>query len=158
MLHRLNRFEEYLSCTFLALMTIVIIMQVFFRYCLTASLDWPEELGRYLFIASVFMGASYAEQRDKHLSITILRTNGGRFLGKILEPFARIATAAFCLLMVVWGIRMVVFVHSTQQVMPALLQPMWLVYACVPVGMGCMAFRAVINLFRKHESADLPVY
>ena len=145
MLNRLDKFEEVLSSTLLILMTIVIIMQVFFRYCLSASLDWPEELGRYLFIASVYIGSSYAEQKDKHLSITILRTKNWA-LAKYLRPFALIVTIVFCAVMTWWGIRMIWFVQASQQVMPALQAPMWIVYAFVPLGMACMAIRSFINL------------
>ena len=153
MLRWLNRFEEVVSCTCLLVMSVVIIMQVFFRYCLSSSLDWPEELGRYLFIASVYIGASYAEQLDKHLSITILRTSGGAWLARVLPPFSRIVTVLFSALMVIWGVRMVFFVHSTSQVAPALQFPMWIVYICVPVGMACMGMRALTALFRKDTSA-----
>ena len=147
MLRWLDKFEEFVSSWLLILMSIVIIMQVFFRYCLSASLDWPEELGRYLFIASVYIGSSYAEQKDKHLSITILRTAKWS-LAKYMRPFALIVTIGFCALMTWWGIRMIWFVQASQQVMPALQAPMWIVYAVVPLGMGCMAIRSFINLIR----------
>ena len=43
----------------LAVMSVVIVIQVIFRYFISYSLEWPEELGRYLFIASVYIGSSY---------------------------------------------------------------------------------------------------
>lgn len=156
MLRWLNKFEEITSCACLIIMSVVIILQVVFRYCLSASLDWPEELGRFLFIASVYIGASYAEQMDKHLSITILRTSGGPWLAKVLPYFAQIVTVLFSAVMVVWGIRMVLFVHSTHQVAPAMQFPMWIVYLCVPVGMACMGLRAFLKIFhfRDQSSAE----
>ena len=147
MLRWLDKFEEVFSATLLIVMSVVIIMQVFFRYCLSASLDWPEELGRYLFIASVYIGSSYAEQKDKHLCITILRTKKW-FLAKWLHPFALIVSIVFCAVMTWWGARMVWFVQASQQVMPAIQAPMWIVYAFVPLGMACMAVRSFINLIR----------
>ena len=70
MFHFLDRFEEALSSFLLALMVVTSILQVFFRYCVSYSLDWPEEMGRYLFIALVYIGSGYAERENKHLSIT----------------------------------------------------------------------------------------
>lgn len=154
MLRWLNRFEEITSCVCLIIMSVVIIMQVIFRYCLSSSLDWPEELGRFLFIASVYIGASYAEQMDRHLSITILHTSGGKWLGKILPYFAQIVTVLFSAIMVVWGVRMVVFVHATNQVAPAMQFPMWVVYTCVPLGMACMGLRALLRIFHLRNQAS----
>lgn len=45
MFHFLDRFEEALSSFLLALMVVTSILQVFFRYCVSYSLDWPEEMG-----------------------------------------------------------------------------------------------------------------
>ncbi|MBD5558659.1 MAG: TRAP transporter small permease [Desulfovibrio sp.] len=144
----LNSFEAVVSISLMLLMCASIILQVIFRYFLEASLDWPEELGRYLFIAAVFIGVSYVEQHDRHLAITALQTNGPRIFRRFLPLFAPLVTAAFSALMVVWGIKMTIFVYETNQVMPAMLLPMWIVYAFVPLGMFCMGCRALQNFFR----------
>ena len=44
------RAEEIFSSLSLAAMTLLIAVQVFQRYVLQNSLDWSEELARYLFI------------------------------------------------------------------------------------------------------------
>lgn len=149
MFHFLDRFEETLSSFLLALMSVASILQVFFRYCVSYSLDWPEELGRYLFIALVYIGSSYAEQENKHLAITILRTSGGAWCAKYLPLVALGVTAAFCGMMTVWGVSMAHFVWQTGQVAPAMQFPMWIVYACLPLGMACMGIRAFIKFFRQ---------
>ena len=149
MLHFLDRFEETLSSFLLALMSVAIILQVFFRYCVSYSLDWPEELGRYLFIALVYIGSGYAERENKHLAITILRTSGGAWGAKYLPLVALGVTAAFCGMMTVWGVNMTCFGWQTGQVAPAMQFPMWMVYACLPLGMACMGIRALIKSFRQ---------
>ena len=149
MLRVLKNIEEVVSSSLLGLMTVVIIVQVIFRYFISYSLAWPEELGRYLFIASVYIGSSYVEQHDKHLAITILRTNGGKFLGKWLPVFVHCVTIAFSGLMAVWGTQMVVFMYATNQLAPAIEVPMYFVYASIPLGMAGMGIRAAINLARN---------
>lgn len=144
----LDSFEAVVTISLMLLMCASIILQVIFRYCIEASLDWPEELGRYLFICAVFIGISYVEQHDSHLAITALRTNGPGLFRKWLPAFAPLVTAAFSALMVVWGIKMTLFVYDSNQVMPAMLVPMWIVYAFVPLGMFCMGCRALQNFFR----------
>ncbi len=149
MLRFLQNIEEVVSSTLLGLMTVVIIIQVIFRYFISYSLAWPEELGRYLFIASVYIGSSYVEQHDKHLAITILRTNGGKFLGKWLPVIVPCITVAFSGLMTVWGTQMVIFMYQTNQLAPAIEVPMYIVYASIPLGMAGMAVRGAINLVRN---------
>ena len=148
MLRWLNRLEEIISCACMMIMTIVIIAQVFFRYCLANSLDWPEEFSRFLFIALVYLGSAYAEQMNSHLRITILCTSGGAWFARVLPRFAQIVTVLFSGLMVIWGMRMVGFVYNTGQLAPAMQIPMWIVYLCMPLGMACIGLRALEKLFR----------
>lgn len=140
----------------LAVMSVVIVIQVIFRYFISYSLEWPEELGRYLFIASVYIGSSYVEQKERHLSITILRTSGGRWGRDYLPILVQIIVIAFSALMTIWGISMVQFVHESQQVAPAIQIPMYLVYTCIPLGMGGMTIRAAINLYRHCRRLTSP--
>lgn len=154
MLRFLQNIEEFVSSTLLGVMTVVIIVQVIFRYFISYSLAWPEELGRYLFVASVYIGSSYVEQHDKHLAITILRTNGGAFLRKWLPMVVRCVNIAFSGLMALWGVQMVVFMYKTNQLAPAIEVPMYIVYASIPLGMAGMAVRSAINLVRDWRGME----
>ena len=66
MLKLFDKIDENLSAIFLGAMTVITVIQIVFRYFISYSLSWPEELGRYLFIAAVYIGASYAEKENKH--------------------------------------------------------------------------------------------
>lgn len=149
MLKIFNHLEEFFSSFFLGMMTFVIIIQVIFRYFISYSLAWPEELGRYLFVATVFIGSSYAEQHNKHLAITILRTNGGAWCKKWLPVFSSMVTVAFSGLMAVWGLQMVQFMYDTQQLAPAIEIPMYIAYTVIPLGMVGMGIRASINVYTQ---------
>jgi len=142
-LYWLNRFEEITASVALSFMAIIIILQVFQRYVVQHSLDWPEELARYLFIYSVYVGASYAALRRRHLEVTIVRNVFGEKTGKFFTIAAYIITSFFCGMMVFWGIKMVSFVIATHQVAPALQFPMYIAYFCVPLGFGLMCFRSL---------------
>lgn len=141
-----DHIEEVVSSFLLGLMTIVITTQVIFRYCISYSLAWPEELGRYLFIASVYIGSSYVEQKQKHLAITILQTSGGKWCKKWLPIIAHSITSLFCILMTVWGAQMVLFMYNTGQLAPAIEIPMYIAYLSIPLGMAGMTIRSFINL------------
>ena len=145
MLRYLNAFEGFFAPFILTLMTIVAIAQVFFRYVVSYSLDWPEELGRYLFIVSIYLGASLAERHDRHLAVTVLRISKNKFVSRLACLSGPFFTVVFSVLMVVWGIQMTFFVYETEQLAPAMQFPMFYAYAVIPFGMFCMGIHSVVN-------------
>jgi C4-dicarboxylate transporter DctQ subunit len=139
--------EMVIASVSLVMMTGITVVQVFNRYVLQSSLDWSEELARYLFIWAVYVGCSYATQMDRHLEVTILRTI---FKGKFARPItilASILTLGFCIFATVLGIKFVIFLAGTGQKTPALeIQAYW-VYLCMPVGLGFMSLRTLERLW-----------
>ena len=133
------------SCA-LAGMVIIIILQVFQRYILQHSLDWPEELARYLFVFSVYIGSSYATSEKRHLEVTIVRTVFGEKTGRYFTILAYLITIIFCCIMFFWGMSMAQFVSDSNQVAPALQFPMWVAYSCIPIGFFFMTIRSIIVL------------
>lgn len=150
----LSRFEEIASSIALGGMALIIILQVFQRYILQDSLDWPEELARYLFIFSVYLGASFAASERRHLEVTVARTIFGEKTGLIIAIIAYLVTVAFCGLMFVWGVKMVGFVIDSNQLAPALQFPMYIAYICLPLGFALMTLRTIL-VIRKLFSEDL---
>ncbi|MEM8958171.1 MAG: TRAP transporter small permease [Pseudomonadota bacterium] len=141
------RIEEVISCVCMAVMVIVIGMQVFNRYVLGSSLVWSEELGRFLFIWSVWVGCSYAMRADRHLRVTALSQFVGPGPRKLLDAFAQLATLVFCGFAIVWGTQMILFLARTGQEAPALEVPIYWVYLALPLGMSLMAIRCIQNLY-----------
>ncbi|WP_092158746.1 TRAP transporter small permease [Maridesulfovibrio ferrireducens] len=139
----LDKIEEIFSSSCLAVMALIIAVQVFQRYVLQSSLDWSEELARYLFIWSVYVGCSYATQADRHLEVTILRNMFGPAVAKYITIVAYIFTILFCGCIAVWGMQMVLFLAETGQKTPALEIQMYWIFLSVPVGLGLMAIRTV---------------
>ena len=60
--------KTVIALLLLAIATLVI-AQVFFRFVLSNSLPWPEELGRLIFIYLVFIGGGLASLHGDHISI-----------------------------------------------------------------------------------------
>lgn len=150
------RIEEIVSSICLAGMTFIISMQVFNRYVLQNSLDWSEELGRYLFIWSVYVGCSYALKEDRHLEVTVIRGYVGPKLKKAVLAVAYLLTIAFCVFCLVYGIQMLMFLAGTGQKTPALEIKMYWIFASVPVGMGLMGVRTAIRLWQVLFNDQLP--
>lgn len=143
----LSKIEEVISGICMAVMVVVIGMQVFNRYVLGASLVWSEELGRFLFIWSVWVGCSFAMREDRHLRVTALSEFAGRRMRLALDAFAQITTLIFCGFAIVWGIGMIRFLMRTGQQAPALEIPIYWLYLALPFGMTLMAIRCLQKLY-----------
>ena len=156
-----KRVDMFFSVISLGGMCLIIAIQVLNRYVLHHSLDWSEELGRYLFIWAVYMGCSYAMQEDRHLEVTVLRYLFGPKAEKALVVVAYSLTTVFCIICVYFGVQMFFFLAETGQVTPALQMKIYWVYLSIPVGMGLMAIRTVERIIaicrnkEKHEADDL---
>ncbi|QJB57410.1 TRAP transporter small permease [Pseudodesulfovibrio sp. zrk46] len=155
----LDKVEGIISSSCLAGMAVIIAVQVFMRYVLQSSLDWSEELARYLFIWSVYVGCSYATQKDRHLEVTICRTVFGPTVAKYVTIAAYICTVGFCACTTLWGFQMADFLAGTGQKTPALEIQMYWVFLSVPVGMGLMAIRTVqriLSILRGEVDFETP--
>lgn len=149
-----DRIDELLSCVFMIGMCTIIAVQVFTRYILGFSLDWSEELGRYLFIWSVYIGCSYAMKADRHLEITFARHFWGGRYAKSATLIAYSLSIIFNLVCVVFGAKMILFLMETGQNSAAMELKMYWVYLAIPLGMGMMAFRTIermIKIYKKEE-------
>ena len=67
-----DKLEEYLMVFLVAVMTVLIFVQVVMRYVFSNSLAWTEELSRYLFLWSIWLGASYGVKTKTHVKLTVL--------------------------------------------------------------------------------------
>jgi TRAP-type C4-dicarboxylate transport system permease small subunit len=143
----LTKIEEVISCLCMGVMVVIIGMQVFNRYVLGSSLVWSEELGRFLFIWSVWIGCSYAMRADRHLRVTALSEFSGHRVRFALDVFAQVSTLVFCGFAIVWGANMISFLMRTGQQAPALEVPIYWVYLALPLGMALMAIRCLQNLY-----------
>lgn len=144
----LNRAEEIVSSLCLASMIFIISIQVFRRYVLHNSLDWSEELARYCFICAVYIGCSFAVQKNAHLEVTILRNFGSDLWKKIVAVISYICTIVFCGSIAVWGTNMVLFLMRTGQKTQALEISIFWIYIAIPLGLGLMGLRTGINLWQ----------
>jgi TRAP-type C4-dicarboxylate transport system permease small subunit len=124
----------------------VILLQVFLRDVMKASLPWSEELARYLMVWIGLMGASLALHEGRHVGVTLMvdRTRG--LLRKALSGIALVAVLWFLWLMLSEGTRLIQ--NIWQQRSPAMNLPMVIPYAAIPLGAIFMMIQAVLALMR----------
>ena len=143
---RLARLEAAVLITLVVAMTVVVFLQVFYRYLLTQPLYWSEELARYLFVWLSILGATLGLQKSGHFGLDI-------FYRRLPEKSRRYARYAIHVLMgvVIFVILFqgVMLVQKTaDQVSPAMEIPMSWAYACLPVGAALMAIHLLTIFFK----------
>ncbi len=75
----------------MALMVAVVSVQVLLRYGVNSSLDWADDIGRLMFVTSVFLALPIGIARNAHISIELLVAH--------LPPHAQAALARFVALL-----------------------------------------------------------
>ncbi|MBU3841042.1 MAG: TRAP transporter small permease [Candidatus Ruminococcus intestinipullorum] len=136
-----NYLEEVLLVAALVAMAVIMGIQVFCRYVLSASLSWSEELTRYIFIWVGFLSISYCTK--KCISIKIeqflsLFPRHGKALFKIVNHTFELILFLY-LLPFAW--KYLISAIENGQTSPAMGIPMYLVQAAPLVGFLLTAIR-----------------
>jgi len=56
----------------MGIMTVLVVTQVFFRYVLSNSIDWADEMSRLMFVWSMFLAIPHGVKAGVHVGIDIL--------------------------------------------------------------------------------------
>ncbi|MFT2110436.1 TRAP transporter small permease [Marinomonas sp. 2405UD68-3] len=76
---------KYLALSAVAIMTFVILLQVFFRYVLNNSFPWSEELARYLMVWMTFLTLPVVSRMSQHAALEIILGSLPRRLNTLLQ-------------------------------------------------------------------------
>lgn len=145
-------FAKWSAIAASVVMTIMIFLQVIFRYVLGEALAFSEELARYMFVWSVAMGTSLALRKNAHIGVEVFVE---RLPARYRDP-AKIAGTLLNLLffgLLVWyGFIMVGL--TMDQESPALLLPMGYVYLAIPVSGIVLFFSEIANVLESYGLAE----
>lgn len=96
--NRLTKLSESMSGWLLGVITIVVTLQVLFRYVLGIIAPWTEELARYVAIWMVYAGALAATFRSDHIRVTVLFSHLSAVSRTVVEVFASIVAISVCII------------------------------------------------------------
>lgn len=150
----LERIEDMIPMVMMCIMFVVLLIQTFFRYCLSNSLLWPEEVARYAFIALVYLGAGVAAREGRHLEISIAKVFFGEKVRRIIIVITSALTLGFCTLMAIWGFDMAMFVKESGQLSASIPVPTYIFYLPIFIGMVWMGLRTITYTYKTLKSND----
>ena len=138
-----DNLEKMICTVTLALMSAIIVAQVFFRYVLNNSLSWSEEMARYVFIWLIYIGISYGCKLRKHIKIDAALNLFPKKVRPYIVVLGDILFIVFAVYIVYTGT-----VYSLSQMQynmrsPALKIPNEFVYMSTVVGFGLAVIRQI---------------
>lgn len=145
-----DHLEEMICVVVLAAMTVVIFIQIIIRAIssfVTIPMAWTEEIGRYLFIYAVYIGAAYATHKRAHQKVDILPILCGDTGKLIFNLIGDVGVIVFAGVMTVFGwqvVQNVAFVYV--QKAPATKLNMGIANAGPALGMLLCTFRSLQNI------------
>ena len=147
----LDRLEETLIGTLMAIATIVIFASVVLRFLATVpvvqdvairlSMTWAQELCIFLFVWMAKFGAAYGVRAGVHVGVDVLVNRLAPRPRKVVVTVGLLGGALFTGVVGTLGAILVWEIAQTDQTSEDMEVPMWLVYLCVPLGSYLMCFR-----------------
>ncbi len=134
-------------CVFLiAVMTIVVLVGVFFRYVVGNPFMWSEELARFLMLWSGFLAINIAMRRDAHIRIDFIFKALPFVIRKMVEYTVDLIMIAFLVFLVIRG-----YEFTTGSIMKAMSMDfsMSWIYLSVPVGAFLTLVQLLLMVLRK---------
>lgn len=126
----LERIIRWVLIVLVASMTLIVSASVVCRYVFNVPLPWAEEVTRYMFIYTIFLGGAVGVRRSIHVKLDLWRRDSRT--GQVMEWVARLLVTAFLIFLTYYGF--VLAGSALEQRSPALGIPIGLAYLAIPLG------------------------
>jgi len=178
MLRLLDRLEEIMIATLIAVATLLIFLSVTHRFAIGFAADlvayaragemealtafakslfkfvnglkmtWAQEACIYLFVWMAKFGAAYGVRTGIHVGVDILAEQLQGRARRMITTIAMSGGVIFTAILTWIGTDFVWHVRAGGQISPDLELPMWIIYLAVPLGSVLMCFRFIQALHR----------
>jgi TRAP-type C4-dicarboxylate transport system permease small subunit len=136
-----------IGCTLLALVEVVR------RYLLGASFEWQQDAVTFFILSGVFLYFSISQRHNEHLNVIVLLEvlqaggPGAKKAAEIIKLVALVASFAFMLLVVWWGIPEVEDGLEYGATTESLAFPLWPFLMALLVGIAFMAVTMAFQIW-----------
>lgn len=138
--------EETILLILLVLMTCIMGIQIVSHYIFQNSLTWSEELVRYMFVWSAFLGVPFCIKHGLSIKVDQFRNLFPIPLQKVLMYIDKIIIFLLFLVLFIYSFTVVKATYLSGQTSPAMQLPMWTVQISVTVSSLLSMIRSIQNL------------
>jgi len=127
-----------------AVMSVIVLLQIIFRFLIHVPFPWSEELARYLMIWMGMLGAFVALREGRHIGVSLFVDRLPPAWRAKLLVLVQLATIGFLGIVAKQGFSLALF--NSSQLSPAMQIPMIFPYMAVPVGASLMILELVTGV------------
>ena len=139
-LSRLTASVDWVLCkvciTLFMAILLTMVLQIFFRYVLSAPLTWTEELARYLYIWACWFGAPVAMRRGNHVAISVLAERFPRQIAQVVTLILHLVALFFLFELTYQGVLLALRSHTVRAI--TLPIPWSMIYLAAPISATAM--------------------
>jgi TRAP-type C4-dicarboxylate transport system permease small subunit len=144
-----NRWVERFLLLVGVVISFVLFAQVIARYA-GHSLSWSEEVGRYLLVATTFLGATVAYKRAHFIGLAGFGARFGRLMEKLIFRGLQLLTLG-CFGLITWyGV--IYTLKAWEQTSTAVQMPMSLPISVLPISGAIFLIHVLTDLTKRHSS------
>lgn len=137
----LSNFEAGLGSLVLVIMLGLAFINVIFRYFLSASISYTEEITCALFVLLCVLGTSIAAKDRGHLGLSLITEHLSERTQTIFSLVANVLGVLFSLILVYTGVGMAYSEYKMNQISITLQWPEWIYGSFLPIGALFMSVR-----------------
>lgn len=141
----IDKVMRVLNAAAMAVLTLLVIWQVFTRYILNSPSTWSEELAAYMFAWVTVFGAAYVFGKREHMNIPVVVEHFSLRNQNSLQILAETLNLIFALTIMVYGGYEITKLTMGQMSSSLPLQ-MGYFYMCIPISGIFIALYSVLNI------------
>ena len=139
-------FERWVAVFLIAFLSVILFVEVLFRYVFYHSVGWINEFSGFIFVWFIYLSISYITGKRAHIRVQILDLFvPGRFI-RYVDLGMDFLWLAFNGLMTYYGLQLVLSVFQYPFRTPILDISMAYPYCIIPLAFGLMTIRLSLNL------------
>ena len=155
MLEILKKIEKVIDKLLVGIIVILFLLMfgitnlnVITRYFFNSPIVFSVEMGRYCFVAIIFLGAIFTTKEDRHIHVDFFTGLFPKKVQKVVAQFGRLMMAMFFAVAAVYTCRMALLNVSVSS--SAMKIPMALPYGVMAFGCAGIALESVVNMIQFH--------
>jgi TRAP-type C4-dicarboxylate transport system permease small subunit len=149
---RLRQAAKALLMVFGAAMSVIVMLQILFRFVIYIPLPWSEELARYLMIWTGMVGSFVALREGRHIGVTLVVNRLPPRVAAGVAILVQVLTIVFLVILAKQGLALALI--NIHQLSPAMRIPMFFPYLAVPVGAALMIIELAAGVLQDIYPAE----
>jgi len=141
-----EKIEDYLSGSLIVTGLSILFVGVLFRYFLKSPLSWADEVANYLIVWGILIGTAVALRNGHHIQVDVFYDRVSPKMKKIFDTFSSVLGVAFCSLLLIYSIQLILMYFQTQQTSLQIGIELWKVYLVLPITALMLGYRFIERL------------